>query len=271
MVATTTQLADLAREVGGNAISVHGILRPHADPHEYEPRPSDVRALADAKLILRSGGDVDGWLGDVVKASGTHAPSVELRALVAPGRKDPHWWQDPRLAQRAVALIAQRMARVDPSGRSGYLRRAARYEARLRRLDSAVAACIGQIPSARRKLVTSHDALGYYARRYGLEVIGTAIPSLSTSVQASAGETTDLIALIRREHVAAVFPEASINAKLERAIAREAHARVGGELWADALGSPGSSGATYVASIAANTAAIVEGLSAGTRRCTPRA
>ena len=138
---------------------------------------------------------------------------------------------------------------------------------RLRALDAAVRDCLGQIPPAERVLVTTHDALGYYARRYGLRVVGTVIPSLSTQAQASSGDLAKLVDTIRRERVRAIFAESSVNASVEDAIAQETGARVGRPLWADSLGPAGSSGATYAGSIRANTAAIVEGLSGGAKTC----
>ena len=122
-------------------------------------------------------------------------------------------------------------------------------------------------PADERVLVTTHDALGYYARRYGLRVVGTVIPSLSTQAQASAGDLAELVDTIRREHVRVIFAESAVNASVEDAIAQETGARVGRPLWADALGPEGSSGATYEGSIRANTAAIVEGLSGGAKTC----
>ena len=135
---------------------------------------------------------------------------------------------------------------------------------RLRALDAAVRRCIAEIPADERTLVTTHDALGYYARRYGLRVVGTVIPSLSTQGQASAGDLAKLVDTIRRERVRAIFAESSVNASVEDAIAQETGARVGAPLWADALGPEGSSGATYEGSIRANTVAIVEGLTGET-------
>ena len=135
---------------------------------------------------------------------------------------------------------------------------------RLQALDAAVRDCIDRIPTEQRTLVTTHDALGYYARRYGLRVVGTVIPSLSTQGQASAGDLAALVDTIRREKVRAIFAESSVNASVEDAIAQETGARVGRPLWADSLGPKGSSGATYEDSIRANTAAIVEGLTGET-------
>jgi zinc/manganese transport system substrate-binding protein len=267
VVVTTTQAADLARHVAGARAEVEGILAPNSDPHEYEVRPGDVKALVDADLVIRSGGEVDSWLDGAIDSAGSDAPVLTLLDRVGAEGDDPHWWQDPRRGVRAVAAIDAALASVDPAGASGYRSRADAYERSLRALDAGVARCIGQIPRAQRKLVTTHDALGYYARRYGLQVIGTVIPALTTQAQASSGDLAELVATIRREHVRAIFAESAVNPKVENAIAAETGARVGRALWADALGPAGSDGATYVGSIRANTLALVEGLTGGARTC----
>ena len=274
VVATTTQVADFVRNVGGRRVDVHQILAPNADPHEYEPRPSDVKSVADAALVVRSGGDVDDWLNDVIDNAGGDAPVLTLSEHVHARRDDagdvdPHWWQDPRNAELAVRAIQSALAKADPDGTAAYRRNAARYLDRLERLDRRTAACIDRIPPRLRKLVTTHDALGYYAARYGLEVIGAVIPSLSTQAQPSAGDIQRLVDQVKRTAVKAIYPESSTNPKLEQAVAGESGATTGAPLWADTLGPQGSSGATYIDSIAANTAAIVDGLSGGSERCVP--
>jgi ABC-type Zn uptake system ZnuABC Zn-binding protein ZnuA len=267
VVATTTQAADLARSVGGDRVEVVGLLAPNADPHEYEVRPRDLHRLTDADLVVRSGGDLDEWLQEAIEGSGSEAPVVTLLDAVRTEGGDPHWWQDPRNARLAVAALERALSAADPAGADRYRANAGRYDARLARLDRQVADCVARIPAARRRLVTTHDALGYYARRYGLDVVGTVIPSLSTRGQPSAGETAALVRTIREQRVEAIFAESSVGAKVEEAIAREAGATVGDTLWADTLGPPGSGGETYVGSIAANTRAIVEGLSGGDASC----
>jgi zinc/manganese transport system substrate-binding protein len=264
VVATTTQGADLARQVAGGSARVSSLLKPNSDPHSYEPRAGDVKALARAGLVLRSGGEIDDWLEEARRGAGSDAPVVTLGEHT---REEPHWWQDPRAAERAVPLLRDGLIRVDPGGRAHYAANAARYLGELRRLDRAVARCIATIPPARRKLVTTHDALGAYARRYGLQVIATVIPSRSTRGQASAGETAALVRTIRREHVPAVFAESSVRSDVEHAIAREAGARVAPALWADSLGPKGSAGATYVGSIEANTHTIAAALGGDLERC----
>ena len=270
VVATTGQAADFARQVGGGRVAVTGLLPPNADPHDYEVRPDDVEALADADLVIRSGGEVDEWLGDAIDASGTAAPELVLADHVEVRDGDPHWWQDPRNAIEATAAIEAGLANADPAGAAAYERAARAYTARLERLDREVARCIGEIPPAQRTLVTTHDALGAYAARYGLRIVGAVIPSRSTLAQPSAGEVDELIATIRRERVRAIFAESSVNPDVEQAIADAAGVTIGTALYADALGPEGSGGADYVGSIAANTAAIVDGLTGGARSCRPR-
>jgi ABC-type Zn uptake system ZnuABC Zn-binding protein ZnuA len=271
VVATTSQAADLVRNVGGSAVAVQQLLAPNADPHAYEVRPDDVRALARADVVVRSGGDVDAWLADAIGASGTHAKVLTLIDGVPQirrgGEVDPHWWQDPRNAARAVGEIRAALAAADPPHATAYRAAAQRYGARIAALDAAVARCMERVPAGRRKLVTTHDALGYYARRYGIQVIGTVIPSLSTAGQPSAGQTADLVRTIQRAGVSAIFAESSVNPKVEAAIASEAGAHVGPALWADTLGPRGSDGATYLQSIAANTRALVEGFTGGRQTC----
>ena len=271
VVATTTQVGALARAVAGERASVAQILEPNSDPHEYEPRPSDARAVAGAAVVLRSGGDLDEWLGDVLKNAGSDAQVVTLIDLMGtrrlPGEVDPHWWQDPRNAAIAVNAIRAALIAADPAGRDAYSANAAAYLKALRALDERIEACIDEVPARERKLVTDHDALGYYADRYDIELVGTVLPALSTQAQASAGEVARLVRTIRREKVRTVFPESSVNRKLADAIARDSGAQVGPSLYADTLGSEGSAGDTYIGSLQANTQALVAGFTGETGRC----
>ena len=271
VIATTTQVGDFARQVAGERATVRQILNPNSDPHEYEPRPSDARAVTGAAVVLRSGGDLDDWLGDMLRNAGSDAKVATLidamRTRAGEGATDPHWWQDPRNAEIAVATIRDALVAADAGGRATYEANADAYLGRLRALDRAIATCIDRVPQAKRKLVTDHDALGYYADRYGIEVIGTVIPALSTQAQSSAGEVARLVRTIRAAGVHTIYPESSANPKLAEAIARDAGAKVGPPLYADSLGAQGSRGATYLGSLRANTRALVAGMSDGAVTC----
>jgi ABC-type Zn uptake system ZnuABC Zn-binding protein ZnuA/ABC-type Mn2+/Zn2+ transport system permease subunit len=264
VVATTTQIGDWARVVGGANARVRQILQPNSDPHEYEPRPADVEATAGAKLVFESGLGLDKWMGKVVSEAGGK-PTVVVLGDGVPVRRpaDPHWWHDPRNAVAAVGEIRDALVRADPAHAAEYRRNATAYTAKLHALDRDVAACFSQVPAAQRKLVTNHDAFGYFADRYGIQVVGAVIPSQTTQAQPSAGETARLIALIRREHVKAVFPESSLNPKLAQAIARETGASARYTLYGDSLGR----GQTYIEMVRANADAMVRGFTGGKLGC----
>ena len=278
VIATTTQIGDFARAVGGDRAKVVQLLKPNTDPHDYEPRPSDVLETSGADVVLLSGDHLDRWMGDVVEAAGGEPAIVDLGARVPvkvagesegpeASRDDPHWWHDPRNAQAAVAAIRDALTKANPGARAVYARNAAAYLARLRDLDRGIAACMARVAPAARKLVTDHDAFAYFAHRYGIAVIGAVIPSQTTQAQPSAGDVARLTRLIRREGVKAVFPESSLNAKLAQAIARQTGATSRYRLYGDTLGPKGSSGATYLTMERANADAMVRGFTAGARGC----
>jgi zinc/manganese transport system substrate-binding protein len=264
--------------VGGDRAKVVQLLQPNTDPHDYEPRPSDVRETADADVVLLSGDELDHWMGDVIEAAGGHGAIVDVGARVPvelPGesegregsRYDPHWWHDPRNAHAAVVAIRDALTKANPGARDVYARNADAYLAKLRALDRGIAACMRAVRPQQRKLVTDHDAFNYFARRYGITVVGAVIPSQTTQAQPSAGDVARLTRLIRREGVKAVFPESSVNPKLARAIARQTGATSDHELYGDTLGPKGSSGATYLTMERANADAMVRGFTAGARGC----
>lgn len=267
VVATTTQLQDLVRNVGGNRVSVTGILKPNVDPHEYEPRPSDAVALNDAGLIVESGVGLDAWMAKLIQEAGGHAPVfVASNGLkIRPGdaaepQGDPHWWHDPTNFERAAGALATSLGKADPAGRPTYRRNAERYIATLKAMDAANKKTLRAVPLAERKLVTNHDAFGYFAAHYDITVLGSVLDSLSTSAQPSAQDIAGLVKKIRAAHVKAIFTESSINPKLEQQIASEAGVKVYANLYGDTLGPAGSKGATYVQMERWNVTAIVAGL-----------
>ena len=268
VVATTTQLGDFARAVGGDAARVTQILRANTDPHDYEPRPRDVQATADADVILVSGDGLDAWMGKVLDQGGADVTPLDLgRRAPVKRTDDPHWWQDPRNVEAAIPAIRDALAAARPRQRATFERNAAAYLARLRRLDAAVRACVSAVAPAQRKLVTDHDAFGYFAARYGIQVVGALLPSQATQAQPSAGDVAKLSDQIRRERVRAVFPESSLNPKLADAIARQTGARSDFTLYGDTLGPPGSDGDTYLGMERHNADAMVRGFTGGARGC----
>ena len=278
VVATTTQIGDLVREVGGSAVDVDQILAPNTDPHDYEPRPSDVTGAADAKLVFANGDNLDSWIDEVISDSGSDAKVVDLGAGVPiklPGESegaeaskyDPHWWHDPRNAEAAVRTITRELSAADPGHKRLFQRNAAAYLRQVRSLDRGIAKCMSTVPPDQRRLVTDHDAFGYFANRYGIEVVGAVIPSQTTQAQPSAADLSDLAAVIEREGVRAVFPESSLSPKLAQAIARQTGASADYTLYGDTLGPEGSSGDTYLKMEQANANAMVRGFTGRSRGC----
>ena len=265
VVATTTQVADLAANVGGDRVRVSSLLKPGIDAHDYEPSPADIDALAHADLVLQNGVGLEEWLGDTIESSGFDGPVVDtsqgVRLRQVDGEADPHIWQDPRNAQRMAANIERGLAAADPAGAAAYEAGLAAYTRQLRALDAEVERQVGSL--ANRKVVTNHDAFGYYLDRYGLELVGSVIPSFDSAAELSGRDIRDLVARIRATRVKAVFSETSLPPRAAETIGREAGVRVvvgSDALYGDALGPPGSDGDTYLKMIRHNTATIVSNL-----------
>ncbi len=279
VVATTTQIGDWVRTVGGSQIALHQILQPNTDPHEYEPRPQDVLAVAQAKVVFENGDNLDRWMDKVISESGGHPAVVVLGNGVPvklPGeatgpeasKYDPHWWHDPVNAEEAMERIAATLARADPAGQPQFEARASAYTAKLRTLDQGIKNCVSRIPPDQRKLVTDHDAFDYFASAFGIKVVGAVIPSQTTQGEPSAGELADLIALIKEERVQAVFPESSLNPKLAQSIATATGAASSYALYGDTLGPAGSTGSTYLTMEVANSDSMARGFTGGLQTCT---
>jgi zinc/manganese transport system substrate-binding protein len=278
VVATTTQIADFARQVGGNTVDVHQILQPNTDPHEYEPRPNDVIATANAAVVLENGDELDAWMSKVVSEAGGTPQVVDLSSglpVKLPGETsgpeasqyDPHWWHDPVNAEAAIREIRDALIKAEPKSQAILRQNAAAYLDRLHRLDAGIRRCFVSVPPAQRKLVTSHDAFNYFAHRYDIRVVGAIIPSQTTEAQPSAGDISRLADQVRRQHVKAIFLESSINPKLGEAVAHETGAIGNLTLYGDTLGPSGSAGATYLGMEQANADAMMRGFTGGRRGC----
>ena len=270
VVATTPVVADFVRTLGGDRLHVVQILKPGIDPHDYEPSAADIQAIADADLVVESGVGLEAaWLDDTVASAGYEGQVVDasrgvtVRAGTGEESRDPHIWHDPANARIMVADIAAALVAKDPAGKAGYDRNAAAYDAKLAALDAENRAEIGTIPVAQRKLVTNHDAFGYYCARYRITFVGSIIPSFDTSAELSGNELADLVAKIRQTGVRAVFSESSLPPKTAETVAGEAGVQVvEGEdsLYADGLGPEGSHGGTYLGAERHNTDTIVKAL-----------
>lgn len=270
VVATTTQVADFTRNIGGTYVAVTQLLKPNVDPHDYEPSPADIKAIADSKVVVENGVGLESWLGDMVDAAGFDGTTVDtskgvrLRAGTGDEHgRDPHIWHDPRNAKIMCANIAEALERADPAHAAAYRANLKKYDARLAELDSWIKRQIATIPPAQRKLVTNHDAFGYYVERYHLTFVGSIIPSFDTSAELSGKQLDQIVAKIRAQHVRAVFSESSLPPKTAETIGTRAHVRVeAGEdsLYGDTLGPAGSPGATYLGMERHNTSTIVGAL-----------
>ena len=269
VVATTTQLADFARVIGGERVAVTGILKANVDAHDFEPSPADVDAIARARVLLENGVGLEKWLDDTIRASGFDGQRVDTSAGVTllagegaeAGAKDPHIWQSAANAKLMVATIERALAATDPDGAATYKANLERYSAELDRLDADISRQVGTLTT--RKLVTNHDAFNYYAKRYGLEIVGAIIPSFDTSAELSAKEINQLVARIKATGTTAVFSEASLPPQTAQTVAAEAGVKVvsgAGALYGDSLGPDGSDAATYLGMMRHNTKAIVDNL-----------
>lgn len=272
VVATTTQVADFARNVGGDKVTVTQILKPGVDPHDYEPSPADLRAVAEADVLVENGVGLERWLGDLIRSadfSGTlvdASKGVPIRKGDGTGEEaagDPHIWQDPRNAETMSRDIAAACEAKDPADKAAFAANLAAYIAKLRALDAWIARQIATLPADRRELVTNHDAFGYYVDRYHLRFVGSIIPSFDTSAELSGKRLNTLISEIRVTGVRAIFSESSLPPKTAEAIGRQAGVTVEageGSLYGDSLGPRGSPGATYIGMQRHNTTTIVDAL-----------
>jgi ABC-type Zn uptake system ZnuABC Zn-binding protein ZnuA len=269
VVATTTQLTDLATVVGGARVKVTGLLKANVDAHEYEPSPADIDALAAASVVVKNGVGLETWLDDALRAAETKAAVIDASTTVAlrPSRdghdagNDPHYWQDPRNVRLVVATIAAAFSAADPDGTPMYETNMTNYVHELERLDAEVEAELA--PLTNRNVVTNHDALRYFLDRYHLTFVGAVIPSFDSQAELSGAEMADLVATIKARGVKAIFAETSLPAKAAATIAAEAGVKVvvgDDALYGDALGPPGSDGATYLTMIRHNARVLAANL-----------
>jgi len=262
-VASFTVLADFVRIVGGDGVAVTSLVPPDGDPHSFQPRPSDLARLQGAALMAENGLGLEGWLGRLVQASGFRgvtclaSAGITPRRMVEDGRQvpDPHIWQDPQLAIRMVQAVAAAFATADPAGADGYKGRADALVRQIQSLDQEVAAGFAPIPPERRRIITTHDAFGYYGARYGIKF--DAPLGISTEGEPSPRGLARLAEQIKRTGIRVVFLENMANPAIAEALAREAGVQVGPKLYSDSLSPPGGPATTYLDMIRYNTAQFV--------------
>ncbi|MFL5804108.1 MAG: metal ABC transporter substrate-binding protein [Roseiflexaceae bacterium] len=269
LVASFSILGDLIQNVGGDRVAVRMLVGPGGDAHTFEPSPADGVALAEADLVFENGLGFEPWLDDLYTSSGSQAPRVVVTERIEPikieagsehGEFDPHVWSDAGNAMRMVEAIRDALVKADPAGAAVYKANAEQYLAEIKILDDFIVAETNKLPQERRKLVTSHDTFGYFATRYGYEIIGTALGSTTETADPSAGAIVALVEQIKAAGVPAIFAENIQNPGLMDRIASEAGVKIGPTLYTDALGEPGSHGDTYLKMMRYNVTSIVTAL-----------
>lgn len=268
----STVLADVARGVGGDRVKVVEIVKPDVDPHAFQPTPGDVQQVAGADVVLVSGKGLEGYLAKLEESAGGNGGNKQGGKFVDVGGQlgvsfriqeegrtveDPHWWHSVTNVRRATEIVRDAFTRADAADADAFRRNAAAYTAQLNALDAEIKLKVATLPRDRRKLVTSHDAFGYFARDYGFKIFP--IEGVSTAEEPSAQQVAELLKAIRAQGVKAVFFESTQNPKVTAEITRETGAKIGGELYADGLAAEGEA-TTYAGMMRHNVNTIVDAL-----------
>jgi zinc/manganese transport system substrate-binding protein len=275
VVATFSILGDMVRNVGGERVEVATLVGPNGDAHVYSPTPADGRRLTEAKIVFTNGLKFEGWIDRLVKSSGTGAETIEAAKGVKPlkgeeeghghghdhghGSSDPHAWQSIGNAKIYAANIRDALIAADEAGKATYQANAASYLKRLDEVEAEVKGLVAKIPLERRRIITSHDAFGYFEEAYGIDVV--APQGVSTDSEASAKDVARIIQQIKREKIAAVFVENVSDTRLMERIAKETGARIGSQVYSDALSEPNGPAGTYIDMMRHNIRAFSAALS----------
>jgi manganese/zinc/iron transport system substrate-binding protein len=272
-VATTGMVGDVVRNVGGDRVDVYVMMGPGVDPHLYKPTAEDVSRLEDADIIFYNGLELEGRMTDLLVRLSSQKPTVPVASSIPAdqlrepaefdGKYDPHVWFDVQLWIYTVDAVADALSDVDPDHAEEYAERADAYRAQLEEIDAYAVEQVNSIPEPARVLITAHDAFGYFGARYGFEVRG--LQGISTASEASAGDVQDLAAFIVDRGVKAIFVESSVPQRTIEAVQEAVQAQggsveIGGELFSDAMGNPGTEEGTYLGMVRHNVDTIVEAL-----------
>jgi zinc/manganese transport system substrate-binding protein/manganese/iron transport system substrate-binding protein len=266
VVTTTTQITDFATVVGGDRAKIYSVLKANVDPHDYEPTPADLDAIANADVLVQNGVGLEKWFQDTLKSAHPKGLVVDASkgVTIRKGKDkeaDPHIWHNPQNAKLMVKNIQSAFAASSPADKAIFDRNTTDYLAQLDRLDSEIKAQLSSLSS--KKIVSNHDAFGYYIDHYGLTFVGSIIPSFDTQSELSQKDISDLVAKIKTQGVKAIFSESSLPPKTSETISREAGVKVvegKDALYGDTLGPPGSEGDTYLDMERHNTKELVDNL-----------
>ena len=266
ILASATFLADIAQNIAGDRVKVESLLPVGADPHSYQPTPQDVTKIAQSKLLIINGAEYEHFLESLFESAGGEREVIEASAGVSPGTDagneygiDPHFWLDPNHVIVYVENIREGLTHFDPDGAAMYQSNAETYVAQLIGLDAWTNEQVAQIPPERRLLVTNHEALSYFADRYGFTIIGAVLPGVSSDASPSAELMAGLIDLIKSSGTPAIFLDEVENPALAQQIADETGVKIVDDLHLESL-TDGPPAATYIDMIKHNVTRIVEAL-----------
>ena len=267
-VASFTILADIVHVVGGNTVEVTSLVGPNGDPHTFEPTPDDARKLKAADIVFVNGLGLEGWIDRLIAASGYKGTAVSASdgvhslTMDDDGKTtiDPHAWNSAANGIVYVENVAKALALADPDDASTFQANAKAYEAKLLALDDKARTEVAAIPAGRRKILTTHDALGYFARAYGVTILSPL--GISTEQQPSAAAMAALIRQIKTEHIQTYFLENSNDPRLIEQIANATGAREGGELYVESLSKPDGPASTYLTMFQHNLDLLVKAMRA---------
>ncbi|MDU1573341.1 MAG: metal ABC transporter substrate-binding protein [Pantoea sp.] len=266
VVASFTVLADIVKQVGGEHVNVKSLVGPNGDPHTFEPTPQDSQALASADLVFVSGLGLEGWMDRLVSASGYKGDAVVASRGVATRRMeeegktvtDPHAWNSMQNGVIYAANVMNALIKADPQDADAIRRSGEKYIQQLQTLDGWAKTAFAAIPAAKRKVLTSHDAFGYFGQRYGVTFLAPV--GFSTEAEASASEVGGLIQQLKAEHIHSYFIENQTDPRLVKQIASATGAQPGGELYPEALSQPSGPAPTYVAAFRHNVEAMIRSM-----------
>ncbi len=270
VVATSTVICDLTKQIAAETINLKCLLEAGTDPHVFKATPADIQAIASAKLVLFNGYEFESTLIKAIKADTNSAPKIAVAEVAIPNpimaieqnqlEPDPHIWHNALNGIKMTEVITKELEAIQPDKTSLYQQNSKRLTAEIAAIDAWIKIQIATIPPAQRKLVTTHDALGYYVKAYGIPP-EAALQSINTEEKATPTRIKDLISIIKTSKVPTIFAEVSINPKLIETVAREANVKISDQpLFTDGLGVLGSYGDTYQKMLVVNTKAIVQGL-----------